>query len=49
MAMAVAAGARGIGAGWGYHDTHELSDAGAVAVADTPGDVLTLLREQVDG
>jgi phosphoglycolate phosphatase len=49
MAMAVAAGARGIGAGWGYHDSHELIEAGAVAVADTPGDVFTLIREQVDG
>jgi phosphoglycolate phosphatase len=49
MAMAVAAGARGIGAGWGYHDSHELIEAGAAAVADTPGDVFTLIREQVDG
>ena len=49
MAMAVAARARGIGAGWGYHDAHELIEAGAVAVADAPGDVLTLIREQVDG
>jgi phosphoglycolate phosphatase len=49
MAMAVAAGARGIGAGWGYHDSHELIEAGAVAVADTPGDVFTLIREHVDG
>jgi phosphoglycolate phosphatase len=49
MAMAVAAGARGIGAGWGYHDTHELIEAGAAAVADTPGDVFTLIREHVDG
>jgi phosphoglycolate phosphatase len=49
MAMAVAARARGIGAGWGYHDAHELIEAGAVAVADAPGDVLNLIREQVDG
>jgi phosphoglycolate phosphatase len=49
MAMAVAAGARGIGAGWGYHDSHELIEAGAAVVADTPGDVFTLIREHVDG
>jgi phosphoglycolate phosphatase len=49
MAMAVAAGARGIGAGWGYHDSDELIEAGAVAVADAPADVLTLIREHADG
>lgn len=49
MAMAVAAGASGIGAGWGYHDAAELLDAGAVAVADNPIDVLGLIREHVHG
>src|SRR4051794_33229443 len=49
MAMALAARATGIGAGWGYHDAHELIEAGAVAVADAPGDVLALIREHVDG
>jgi len=49
MAMAVAAGARGIGVAWGYHDAQELIDAGAVAVADEPGDVLKLVRSHVDG
>jgi phosphoglycolate phosphatase len=49
MAMAVAARARGIGAGWGYHDAHELIEAGASAVAETPGDVVDLIQEQVDG
>ena len=44
MAMAAAAGARGIGAGWGYHDAHELLAAGAVAVADRPLDVIELAR-----
>ena len=43
MAMARAAGATGIGAGWGYHDERELLAAGAVAVAAEPGDVLGLL------
>jgi phosphoglycolate phosphatase len=49
MAMAVAAGAAGIGAGWGYHEAHELIDAGAVAVAETPSEVLTLVRSHIDG
>ena len=43
MGMAVAAGATGIGAGWGYHEAHEMLDAGAIAVAETPLDVLTIL------
>lgn len=49
MAMAVNAGATGIGAGWGYHDAEDLLDAGAVAVAGLPGEVLSLVREHVDG
>jgi phosphoglycolate phosphatase len=49
MAMAVNAGATGIGAGWGYHDAHELLDAGAVAVAAKPVDVLELVREHANG
>jgi phosphoglycolate phosphatase len=40
MGMAVNAGVRGIGAGWGYHDEAELLAAGAAAVAETPLDVL---------
>jgi phosphoglycolate phosphatase len=43
MGMAVAAGATGIGAGWGYHDGDELLAAGAAAVAEAPLDVLALL------
>jgi phosphoglycolate phosphatase len=43
MGMARAAGATGIGAGWGYHDAHELLAAGADAVADQPLDVLRLI------
>lgn len=39
MAMAVAAGATGIGAGWGYHAPEELLAGGAIAVADSPLDV----------
>jgi phosphoglycolate phosphatase len=49
MAMAVNAGATGIGAAWGYHEAEELLQAGAVAVADQPLDVLKMIREHVDG
>lgn len=49
MEMAVNAGARGIGAGWGYHEPRELLEAGAVAVAERPLDVLELIREHHDG
>lgn len=49
MAMARAAGASGIGAGWGYHEPEELIRAGALAVAGRPLDVLTLIKEHVDG
>ena len=49
MAMAVAAGASGIGAGWGYHETQELLDAGAVAVANGPLEILDLIREHGHG
>jgi phosphoglycolate phosphatase len=49
MAMAAAAGTAPIGAGWGYHDAHELMEAGAVAVADGPLDVLAVVREHVNG
>jgi phosphoglycolate phosphatase len=44
MGMAVAAGATGIGAGWGYHEAHEMLDAGAVAVAEKPLEVLAILK-----
>jgi phosphoglycolate phosphatase len=49
MAMAVNAGARGIGAAWGYHDAQELLDAGAFAVAERPIEILELIREDQDG
>jgi phosphoglycolate phosphatase len=49
MAMAVNAGAAGIGAGWGYHDAQELIAAGAIAVAERPIDVLAVMREQANG
>lgn len=40
MGMARAAGATGIGAGWGYHEAAELLAGGAQAVAAQPLDVL---------
>lgn len=49
MVMAVNAGARGIGAGWGYHDVEELLEAGAIGVADQPLEVLNLIRGYADG
>lgn len=49
MAMAVAAGASGIGAGWGYHEADELLAAGALAVAGSPAEISRLAREAVDG
>jgi phosphoglycolate phosphatase len=45
MGMALASGATGIGAGWGYHDENELLAAGAIAVAMEPGEVLGVLRK----
>jgi phosphoglycolate phosphatase len=52
MGMARAAGAAGIGAAWGYHEAHELVDAGAVAVAQAPAEVAALAAaamEKADG
>lgn len=49
MAMAAAAGTTPVGAGWGYHEADELIAAGAVAVAEQPRDVLTLVQEHVHG
>ena len=49
MAIAVAAGAAAIGAGWGYHEAQELIEAGAAGVAEHPLDVLEIVREHVDG
>jgi phosphoglycolate phosphatase len=49
MAMAAAARAAPIGAGWGYHEAQELLDAGAIGVAEQPLDVLDLIREHAHG
>ena len=48
MGMARAAGAAGIGAGWGYHDAPELLGAGALAVADEPGAIIGLLAQRLE-
>jgi len=44
MGMARAAGAKGIGAGWGYHEPRELLAGGAVEVAEEPLDVLRVIE-----
>lgn len=45
MAMARAAGVRGLGVSWGYHETEELMDAGAHAVAHTMDELRRLLEQ----
>jgi phosphoglycolate phosphatase len=47
MGMATAAGAVGIGAGWGYHEPADLLSAGAAAVANDPAEVADIAREVV--
>ena len=42
MGSARAAACGAIGAGWGYHDEHELLAAGADAVAADPAEVALL-------
>jgi phosphoglycolate phosphatase len=44
MAMARAAGAHAIGVGWGYHDTHELTAAGAHHIASTARELTDYLE-----
>lgn len=43
MAMAVSAGVRAIGVGWGYHPNDELVAAGAIAVAEDVGELSAML------
>lgn len=45
MEMALAAGVRAIGVAWGYHEAHELREAGAVAVAETAEELGELIRD----
>jgi phosphoglycolate phosphatase len=49
MAMAAAAGAAPIGAAWGYHEPQELIEAGAIAVAERPIEILSLIPERAHG
>ena len=44
IAMGEAAGVKSIGVDWGYHDAHELIDAGAAHVADDADHLLALLN-----
>jgi phosphoglycolate phosphatase len=44
IAMGEAAGVRSIGVDWGYHEAHELIDAGAAHVAETSDHLLALLN-----
>jgi phosphoglycolate phosphatase len=44
IAMAGAAGVKGIGVDWGYHEAHELIDAGAAHVAADADDLLAVLN-----
>lgn len=46
MAMSVAAGARPIGVDWGYHEPHELLDAGATTVVGQFDELLAALEER---
>jgi len=47
MGMAVAAGAFGIGAAWGYHEAADLLAGGASEIAQRPREVLHLARKLV--
>ena len=49
MEMARAAGLHALGVAWGYHDTMELRDAGAHAIADRFADVPSLVTTLVGG
>ena len=49
MEMAVAAGAKAIGAAWGYHEPDELIEAGAAGIAQRPLDILNLIESQANG
>ncbi len=47
--MAKNAGARAIGVAWGYHDPAELLEAGALAVAESYGELPALIRATLGG
>ena len=46
MAMSVAADVRAVGVDWGYHDAHELRDAGAEVVVKAMPELVTYLETQ---
>ncbi len=46
--MAVSAGTRAIGVGWGYHEHHELIDAGALTVVDSGPALTAALLDAVE-
>ena len=48
MAMATAAGARGIGVTWGYHQDAALSEAGAVALVRNFAELASWIDAHVD-
>ncbi|MDP9423773.1 MAG: HAD-IA family hydrolase [Pseudomonadota bacterium] len=47
MGCARGAGAGALGAGWGYHETEELTAAGAHGVAATPAEVIALADQWI--
>lgn len=47
--MARNAGARAVGVAWGYHDPAELLEAGALAVAESYGELPALIRGFMGG
>ena len=47
IAMALDAGVRAIGVGWGYHEPAELLAEGADAVATSPADLPTLCAREI--
>lgn len=48
MAMAINAGVHAIGVDWGYHDDHELEEAGAQVIARAPSDVLAFSNRWIE-
>ncbi|MDX2306741.1 MAG: HAD-IA family hydrolase [Hyphomicrobium sp.] len=48
MEMAISAGARALGVGWGYHDVEELEDAGAHRIVTESPRLLEAVRAEFD-
>jgi phosphoglycolate phosphatase len=47
MGCARSAGAGALGAGWGYHDSEELTAAGALAVASRPEEIVAMADDWI--